>query len=176
MPSVTRLRCAYCRKPFDKETREVKRRKKHGQVRFFCTQSCQISLNNQESPRGSTEHLQAGNRADALSPFRWFALRARQRADKAEAVVDPQYLKGLWESQNGRCPLTGWCLELPRNSMGWEKGAAPKSASLDRIDQSRGYVQGNVRFVALIANLARWMWTDEQLIRFCESVTEHNRV
>lgn len=44
------------------------------------------------------------------------------------------------------------------------------NASLDRIDNSKGYLKGNVRFVSMMANLARSTFSDNELIRFCKSV------
>ena len=43
----------------------------------------------------------------------------------------------------------------------------PFMPSLDRIDSSQGYTLGNVRVVWLIENLARNLFTDDQVIEFC---------
>ena len=50
------------------------------------------------------------------------------------------------------------------------KSTAPDQASLDRIDNSKGYVKGNVRFVALIYNYARNGFDDEAVLAFCNAV------
>jgi hypothetical protein len=42
--------------------------------------------------------------------------------------------------------------------------------SLDRIDNSKGYERGNVRFTVQWANLKRSFLTDEQHYRLCKSV------
>ncbi len=83
------------------------------------------------------------------------------------------YLKKLWERQKGACPLTGWQLVLPDTTNGWKAGATPRSASLDRINGKRGYVKGNVRFVSVMANLARGRFLDDQLREFCRAVVSH---
>jgi hypothetical protein len=46
---------------------------------------------------------------------------------------------------------------------------------LDRIDHSKGYIEGNVRFVACIANYARNAFTDEDLQEFCEAVVSKSK-
>ncbi len=112
---------------------------------------------------------------DELSPFRWFVLRARQRVHKGPTDLSPEYLKGIWIQQNGTCPLTGWSLLLPQGTRGW-KAARPCNASLDRIDCSKGYVQGNVRFVGVIANYARNTFSDDVLREFCAAVVNHQAV
>jgi hypothetical protein len=78
----------------------------------------------------------------------------------------------LWESQNGICPFTGWQLELPKWTNGWTEKQKPQRASLDRIDCSKGYIQGNVRFISVIANYARNSFDDKEVIEFCKAVTE----
>jgi hypothetical protein len=83
-----------------------------------------------------------------------------------------EHLKVLWESQNGKCPFTGLDLILPYDSDGW-KEYSPYNASIDRIDNSKGYMQGNVRFISVMANLARQSFSDIQLIDFCKAVAKH---
>jgi hypothetical protein len=63
---------------------------------------------------------------------------------------------------------------LPRVSNGFEV-MSPKNASLDRVDCSVGYVVGNVRFVSLIANLARSQFTDDDVLDFSRSVVERSQ-
>lgn len=70
------------------------------------------------------------------------------------------------------CPITGRFLILPKGTDGWEK-LNPYNASLDRIDNSKGYIKGNVRYIAYIANLGRSAFSDDQLISFCKVVATH---
>ena len=51
----------------------------------------------------------------------------------------------------------------------------PYTASLDRIDSEKGYVKENVRFVAVIANFSKNKFSDEDVIDFCEAVTQVHR-
>jgi len=44
------------------------------------------------------------------------------------------------------------------------------SASLDRIDSSKGYIQGNVQFVAYGINLAKNNFSDADVISFLDSI------
>lgn len=52
----------------------------------------------------------------------------------------------------------------------------PWSPSLDRIESSRGYVPGNVRFVCVAANLAMNTWGEKVLHRMAESLIASRRV
>lgn len=166
------ITCAQCQRKFDKEQKEITRQTKRGRTDFFCSRTCSATFNILKNPRlGNTEFLKSDNKKDQYSPYRWFILRAEYRDRKKHngCDIDVEFLKELWEKQNGICSLTGWNLILPENTTGW-KEINPANASLDRVDCSRGYLRDNVRFVAYIANIARGIFSDEQLINFCKAV------
>lgn len=167
------LICANCSGPLLKETREVNRWKKQGRNYFFCSPSCSTSHRNKLQPK--PQNLTRGGAIDDLSPFRWFMLRARSRKQHEPTDLNHIYIKDLWEKQNGICSITGWQLILPKDTGGWQE-SSPRNASIDRIENDRGYVQGNVRFIALIANLARGQFSDVELREFCKAVVKFTHV
>lgn len=101
--------------------------------------------------------------------------RVRYRRRYGPSDITLKYLAWLWKRQGGRCPFTGWKLRLPASTRGWDE-KHPMNASLDRIDCSRGYVKGNVRFVAVMANLARQEFTDKDVRDFCLAVANFSDV
>jgi hypothetical protein len=169
------LTCENCGASFAKELREYRRQTKRGRTKFFCTQSCATIKSNKDSPHGNPKNLQADNRKDEYTPFRWFILRAEYRDRKKNYGCDltVEFLKQLWDHQAQTCPFTGWTMILPQDTNGWVKDD-PANASLDRIDNSKGYTQDNVRFISLMANYARNTFTDSQLFAFCRSVVKRN--
>lgn len=92
-----------------------------------------------------------------------------QTPRKGPTDLTAEYLKDLWDQQQGRCPFSGWALQLPDSTRKW-RVKVPACASLDRIDSTRGYFRGNVRFVALMANYARSSFEDDALVEFCRAV------
>lgn len=166
------ISCATCCVTFQKVAREYKRQLKNERTKFFCSRTCAAVKNNEEHPRkGNADLLKSDNRRDEHTPFRWYVLRSQYRDKKKKYGCDltVEYVKQLWEKQSGICPFTGWRLILPHNSDGWLE-YNPFNASLDRIDNTKGYIEGNVRFISVMANLARQTFTDEQLITFCKAV------
>lgn len=182
MTKMIDVKCAYCGNIILKELREYKRQiKKDPNKRFFCNLSCTAHQRNKDSPpKGDTNRFGKAIRVlkhDEYSPFRYFILRAKSRTKSKtkrnfEFDLDLEYLKNLWGEQNGICPITGKFLILPKGTDGWDE-MSPYNASLDRIDNSKGYIKGNVRYIAYIANLGRSAFSDEQLISFCKVVTAH---
>lgn len=127
---------------------------------------------------GNAECLIPGNRKDEFSPFRFHARKAKSRNKIykfEETDITPEYLKEIWDQQKGICPLTGWAMEMPSCSTGWDRGegGTPKTASLDRITPKLPYKKGNVRFVVNIANMAKHVYTDEDVISFCKAVVQN---
>lgn len=163
--------CPICSKPFTKAPKEVRRQKKQGREHFYCSRSCSVVNCNRTTGRGNLSNFgkNRGRPTDPHSPFRWFIGRAKQRK-KHVTNITMEYLKELWETQEGICPFTGWGLILPYGALGFKEGSDPLNASLDRINCAQGYLEGNVRFISVMANLARNRFTDAQVREFCQAV------
>lgn len=73
-------------------------------------------------------------------------------ADKAE--LSPEYVLGLWHSQNGKCAITGLVLRPEATGMFYP--------SLDRIDSEFGYIEGNVHIVLLAINYMKNSYSLEE--------------
>ena len=88
-----------------------------------------------------------GTRRDEYSPFSQHFKLARRRVKThgRECTITVEYLKELWEKQDGKCPYTGWKLDNAETTAHWDTHQLhPRTASLDRIDSSLGYILGNV--------------------------------
>jgi hypothetical protein len=64
-------------------------------------------------------------------------------------------------------------MDLPSDGLEWERRTGdPWKPSLDRIEGTRGYRRGNVRFVTVIANLAKSGFSDAAVIELCRDVVK----
>ena len=87
-----------------------------------------------------------------------------QAKKRAEVTIDINYLMDLFEKQKGLCALSGV-------KMTWSKGKVlPTSISIDRIDNSKGYVPGNVRLLCVVVNAFKSTMTDDQLYDFATTL------
>lgn len=176
MSTVT-VTCTGCGNPHEVRKAEWNRCIKKNPSYFFrCSLKCLAEHGGKHNlgkhlGLGNPEHLNAGNRQDDFSPFRYFLGKARNRKQYGDTDLDLPYLKSLWESQGGRCPLSGVRMRMPENTLAWQRDSRnPLKPSLDRIDSSKGYVKGNVRFVTVIANLCKQGFSDEDVIAFGRAV------
>jgi ribosomal protein S14 len=77
--------------------------------------------------------------------------------------VSFDYLADLLISQDFKCALTGWDIHaMDINS----------PASLDRIDSSLGYIEGNLQWVYNKVNMMKQHYTQEDFIAVCRAVVE----
>lgn len=173
------LICANCDKNFSKSLGDYNAGIRMGRERFFCSLSCMGETRSKEHvPKPKLPKLpklkKKDARLDEYSVFRWFSNRVRQRTKKKShkwgTSVSEVYLKVVWDLQGGICPFTKKMMILPHNGTGGWNELSPYNASLDRIDNSMGYVEGNVRFVSLMANYGRNNFSDEQFASFCKTV------
>lgn len=149
------LVCKVCEKEFQKELREYNRvLKNRPNSNFYCSSKCCLS-------RVQT---------DEFSPFRGF-LTVSKRSSRNKNLkfdLDLKYLKDLWDGQNGKCFYTGIEMFLAKTID--YKEFKPNSASLDRIDSSKGYVKGNVKFVCLSINYAKNSFDETDFVNFLSKV------
>jgi hypothetical protein len=90
----------------------------------------------------------------------------RARKNSWQYDIDKEYMLELWEAQEGKCAISGVSLQTSSWS---QANKNPYRASLDRIDNSRGYVIGNVRLVTHWINNAKSTWSDVVFYEFMEN-------
>lgn len=83
------------------------------------------------------------------------------------------YLWELYEKQNKKCALSGLPIafsELGTNSnIVWEH----TTASLDRIDSSKGYVEGNVQWLHKHVNVMKNQHSTDYFLSLCAMINNH---
>ena len=86
--------------------------------------------------------------------------------------VTPEYLWGLYESQNGLCALTGVPIILNTSIKNQNVNWDVITASLDRIDSDVGYVVGNLWWVHKEMNRLKNNYTLEELLYWSSLLVE----
>ena len=98
------------------------------------------------------------------NPFKFTAQKAHQRArtKKLQYNLDAKYLESLW---TGHCPIFGVQLYI-----GSKKSSVPELnvAALDRLDNTKGYIKGNVHFLSARANNIKRDATLKEMEQICK--------
>jgi hypothetical protein len=96
-------------------------------------------------------------------------LRVEKKTYKVNITME--YIWDLYLQQKGLCALSGLPLDFPEG-----RKVYGGTASLDRIDSTKGYIKENVQWLHKEINMLKGSRTDEQLIAICKLITENNRI
>lgn len=99
-----------------------------------------------------------------ISSSHWTAVIRKAEERGLTVTTTHDEVANLFEQQQGRCTLTGWEI-----SPGRTRGAG-RTASLDRIDSTRGYDSGNVQWLHRDVNVAKWELTNGEFVGWCRLV------
>jgi len=170
-----KVKCSECGESVEKSDREYKRRRKvmGEDVNFFCNLSCTASFRNknltEEQLTRNRHHLlkiskhasNAARRNNYKGRFTYYLKKARSR--NRTMNIDNNCLEEIWSRQGGRCAISG--IELIINK-GRKSDKHLRLASLDRIDSTKGYLKGNVRFIAVPLNYAKNDYDNDEFSEF----------
>lgn len=99
-------------------------------------------------------------------------IRASAKNRDLECTIITEQIWNLFLQQNRKCALTGLDLVLPNKT----NQLPGYKASLDRIDNNKGYIISNVRWVWVRANFARQNMSDEEFFLMSKLIVEHNKI
>lgn len=94
------------------------------------------------------------------------SIKKNAQKRKLEFELDIEFLWDLYLKQDRKCALTGDYIFFNRKGI-------HQSASIDRIDSSKGYLKNNVRFVHKTINTMKWDMSDEEFLKFCTLIVDH---
>ena len=94
--------------------------------------------------------------------------RNRSKLAGLERNIDFEYIKKLYNDQNGLCNISG-----EKMTMIIGEGNVPTNVSLDRIDSNIGYIKGNVQLVCRIVNTIKSTLTMDELHEWCTKILKH---
>ena len=87
-----------------------------------------------------------------------------------EFDLDLNFLKELWNKQEGKCSISGIEMTYIHGS-----GKHTKNASIDRIDPKKGYSKDYVQLVCSQVNMMKSNMSLEELYMFCEAIMKNKK-
>jgi hypothetical protein len=86
--------------------------------------------------------------------------------------LDREYLVALYWEQKGKCAISGVEMEF---QSGTRECKNPNRLSIDRIDNTKGYIKGNVRLVTHWVNNAKSTYGDDVLMEYSKKIAKKRR-
>jgi len=123
-----------------------------------CNRSISCGCN--QYPSGSNNHHWRGCGELSASKFNSYKSGAKDR--NLDFTISIEYAWKLFLLQKRTCALSGVILTMDG------------TASLDRIDSTTGYIEGNMQWVHKEINLMKWDLTEHTFISWCHQVANHN--
>lgn len=90
-----------------------------------------------------------------------------KKRSQLQITITMEYAWDLFLKQEGKCALSGLPLVVHSNTK-------VNTASLDRIDSSKGYIPGNVQWVHKVINMMKRTYDQELFIAMCKAVAKTN--
>lgn len=73
-------------------------------------------------------------------------------------------LNEMFHNYTGKCSLTGWEIDISHKKC---------TASLDRIDNSKGYMKDNIQWVHSMVNMCKNKYNEKDFIRMCKDISNN---
>lgn len=104
----------------------------------------------------------------------WSCVRQGANRRKIPFDIPIQYGWKLYLQQQKKCAISGLEVSFIKNYSSGGKGG--QTASLDRIDSSKGYVKGNVQWVHKAVNVMKWNMTEDYFFKVCKAIVEYRKL
>lgn len=93
--------------------------------------------------------------------------RTQAKIHGREFQLTKEYLWEIFQKQNGKCALTGIDLKFASTAR-----SGDGNASIDRIDSSKDYIEGNIQWVHKDINYMKQEYDQEYFINMCNLITK----
>jgi hypothetical protein len=126
---------------------------------YYCCKSCSASRERAHQWKGF---------GDVHGKF-MYVLNRIAKLRNLELNVAIEYIDGLLKLQNYKCAISGMDIKLVTENSKYEC-----TASLDRIDSSKGYVIDNVQWVHKHINKMKQDFNQDLFIELCKKVANNH--
>jgi len=126
---------------------------------------CKLISNNYEKPFSMYKQNNIYNK---LHSTYWLRIRDSANIRNLQFDVTKEYLENLFQDQRGKCYLSKQTLNLGK------RARDDQTASIDRIDNSKGYILDNLAFSHKDINKMKWTYSVDYFVSLCKLIDKHN--
>lgn len=108
---------------------------------------------------------------EKISGSLWSKIKQTAKKRNLEFDITIKYAWNLYIQQNKKCKLSKLDIIFAETAIKHNNGFT--TASLDRIDSSKGYVEGNVQWLHKHINQMKWNHNENKFIELCHLVSNN---
>lgn len=129
---------------------------------------CYKALCECQKELGNKHHAWKGCGELSQNYFRRYYHSSAKRG--LEFSITIEYAWKIYQQQKGRCALSGWNIKLEQN---YDK-RHQQTASIDRIDSSKGYIEGNIQWIHRDINYLKCNCDSFYFLEICNAIAKTN--
>lgn len=148
--------CKICNNSFEHISRKAR----------YCSDSCSFKASNSAKNQRIKRYSSVEN--TLISVFT--GCKSRSKKNGREFTITKEYVLTMLKEQNGRCAMTDIILEPTTG------GRNPNTISIDRIDNSKGYIIGNIQLVTKMFNECKNAYKFEDVVKLCKGFIIKNKI
>ncbi len=103
-----------------------------------------------------------------IPSFLWTNLINRVKEGGYNIDITPDFVWDLFNKQEGKCALTGWNIIFSSDHN-------KNTASIDRIDSNKDYMENNIQLTHKIVNRCKLNCPEDLFYNICRSITENRK-
>lgn len=126
------------------------------------------SCSNKENPKSK------GNGCGELSGTFFHYIKKRAKSRNLEFTITKEFLWNLYLKQNEKCALSSIPIKLIKKNNNRSPNWKIITASLDRIDPTKGYIENNVQWVHKVVNIMKNTLNNNDFIYICKKINDNN--
>lgn len=111
---------------------------------------------------------------EEISKTYWQSIHKGAKKRKLEINITIEYIWDLFLKQDRKCALSGIELFFPPK-IGLVKNKNKQTASLDRIDNNKGYIEGNVQWIHTDINYIKQDYTEKELLYYIIKIYKYQK-
>jgi hypothetical protein len=134
-----------------------------------CNIVCSCGCKNPSKKTGKDSHQWKGCGQVSAQYFDLAQNRAQRK--QLDFTITIQDIWNLFQKQSGKCAISGLKLELAES----RRTNQTMTASLDRINSSKGYTLDNIQWVHKDVNKMKNTMSQSNFLNWCQIITENNQ-
>lgn len=110
---------------------------------------------------------------EGISGHIWCLIKRGAKSRNINFNINIEYIWDLYIQQNKKCAISGLDIKFAQSNRE-HRVLKNTTASLDRIDSSKGYIEGNVQWVYKEINRMKGQLKDIEFINYCSLIYKYN--